>query len=65
MPKKKPAKRRNRKPKFTAEELQLAAEGKIRLPKREVGLRELLRIPTYTLKKNTAVEALLSDREGH
>ena len=59
---KKKIKRRNRKPKFTPEELQLAAQGKMRLPKRELNLDEILKIPTGRVKGNQAVEALLADR---
>jgi len=47
----------------TEEELLLAAQGKMRLPKEKPSLRQLLRVPTGTVKGNKAVQALLVDRE--
>jgi prevent-host-death family protein len=46
----------------TEEELKLAAEGKIRLPKAKVSLSQLLKIPTGTVSDNEAVEALVAER---
>lgn len=53
---------------FTAEdtneeELLLVAQGKMRLPKEKVDLKQLLKIPTAKVKGNKAVEALLADRD--
>jgi hypothetical protein len=57
MPKRKPAKRR--KPtKVSEEEMNLVAAGKMRLPKAEISLK----IRTGKVRGNTAVEALLADR---
>ena len=63
MRRKKQTKRRARKRRFTAEELQLAAEGKMRLPKRDIGVDEIFKIPTGRVHGNAAVEALLADRD--
>lgn len=48
----------------TEEELQLVAEGKMRLPRGKVDLDEIFKIPTGRVKGNKAIEALLADREG-
>ncbi|HKV25491.1 MAG TPA: type II toxin-antitoxin system prevent-host-death family antitoxin [Candidatus Acidoferrum sp.] len=48
----------------TEEELELVAEGKMRLPKARIDLDEIFKIPTGRVKGNRAVEALLADREG-
>jgi prevent-host-death family protein len=45
------------------EELLLVAAGKMRLPKAEVKLAELARIPTGTVGGNEAIGALVEDRE--
>ena len=45
------------------EELLLVAAGKMRLPKAEVKLAELARIPTGTVAGNEAIGALVEDRE--
>jgi antitoxin (DNA-binding transcriptional repressor) of toxin-antitoxin stability system len=45
------------------EELLLVAAGKMRLPKAEVKLAELARIPTGTVASNEAIAALVGDRE--
>lgn len=46
------------------EELNLVAEGKMRLPKTKLDLDQLFKMPTARVKGNRAVEALLADREG-
>ena len=45
------------------EELLLVAQGKMRLPKVKLSLKQLLKIPTATVAGNKAIEALLADRE--
>jgi len=45
------------------EELLLVAAGKMRLPKAEVKLAELTRIPTGTVAGNEAIGALVEDRD--
>jgi prevent-host-death family protein len=47
----------------TDEELLLVAAGKMRLPRRQVKLEELLKIPTGTVPGSEATQALLDDRE--
>jgi hypothetical protein len=44
--------------------MELVAAGKMRLPKAEVSLKQILKIRTGTVRGNLAVEALLEDREG-
>lgn len=63
MPKRKPAKR-GRRTKISAEEMELVAAGKLRLPKAEVNLKQILKIRTGRVRGNLAIEALLADREG-
>jgi antitoxin (DNA-binding transcriptional repressor) of toxin-antitoxin stability system len=48
----------------TEEELELVAEGKMRLPKIKIGIEDILKIPTARVKGNKAVAALLADRES-
>ncbi len=45
------------------EELLLVAAGKMRLPKNDVEVDELLRIPTGRVSHREATQALLDDRE--
>jgi prevent-host-death family protein len=47
----------------TEQELLLVAEGKMRLPKAELDMKRLWRIPTGKVKGNKAIDALLADRE--
>jgi prevent-host-death family protein len=47
----------------TDQELLLVAEGKMRLPKVELDMKRLWRIPTGKVKGNKAIDALLADRE--
>lgn len=47
----------------TDEELLLVATGKMRLPRRQVKLEELLKIPTGTVPGSEATQALLDERE--
>jgi prevent-host-death family protein len=45
------------------EELILVAAGKMRLPKTRLDLRKLWEIPTGTVQGNSAIQAVLDDRE--
>jgi prevent-host-death family protein len=45
------------------QELGLVAAGKLRLPKVRLDVKELLRIPTGSVKGNRAMQAVLTDRE--
>ncbi len=45
------------------QELVLVAEGKLRLPKMRLNVKELLKIPTGRVKGNKAMQAVLVDRE--
>jgi prevent-host-death family protein len=47
----------------TEDELRLVAEGKMRLPKIHLSLKELSKIPTGRMRGNRATQALLADRE--
>lgn len=47
----------------TDEDMELVAAGKMRLPKAKVSLRQILKIPTGTVRGNRAVEVLLTDRD--
>jgi len=64
MPKRKRRAKRRKRTKASAEEMELVAAGKMRLPKAEVSLKQILKIRTGTVRGNLAVEALLEDREG-
>jgi len=44
-------------------ERSLVAAGKMRLPTEPLDVKQLLKIPTGTVKGNKAVQTLLSDRE--
>lgn len=46
-----------------AQELQLVAAGKLRLPTVRLDLKGLLKIPTGKVKGSKAVQAILADRE--
>lgn len=46
------------------QELELVAAGKLRLPKVQLDVRELLKIPTGTVKGNKAIQAITTEREG-
>jgi len=46
------------------QELVLVAAGKLRLPKVQLSVKELLKIPTGSVKGNKAIRAILADREG-
>jgi hypothetical protein len=61
MPKRKRRAKRRKRTKASAEEMELVAAGKMRLPKAEVSLKQILKI--RTVRGNLAVEALLEDRE--
>jgi hypothetical protein len=45
------------------QELALVAAGKLRLPKVQLDVKELLRIPTGSVRGNKAMQAVLADRE--
>src|SRR5438034_1201253 len=45
------------------QELVLVAAGKLRLPKVRLNVKELLKIPTGSVKGNKAMQAILADRE--
>jgi prevent-host-death family protein len=46
-----------------AQELQLAAAGKLRLPSAPLSLKHLSKIPTGTVRGRKAVQALLAERD--
>jgi antitoxin (DNA-binding transcriptional repressor) of toxin-antitoxin stability system len=46
-----------------AQELKLVAAGKLRLPKVQLDVRELVKIPTGTVKGNRAIQAITAERE--
>ncbi|MFZ3244329.1 MAG: type II toxin-antitoxin system Phd/YefM family antitoxin [Candidatus Acidiferrales bacterium] len=46
-----------------AQELTLVATGKLRLPRVRLDLRELLRVPTGTVKGNKAIQAITAERQ--
>jgi antitoxin (DNA-binding transcriptional repressor) of toxin-antitoxin stability system len=46
-----------------AQELQLVAAGKLRLPKVHLNVKELLKVPTGTVKGNRAIRAITAERE--
>jgi prevent-host-death family protein len=48
----------------TDEELELVAQGRMRLPKAKIDIDEIFKMPTGRVKGNRAIEALLADREG-
>jgi prevent-host-death family protein len=45
------------------QELVLVAAGKLRLPKVRLNVKELLKIPTGSVKGSKAMQAILADRE--
>jgi prevent-host-death family protein len=45
------------------QELVLVAAGKLRLPKVRLDVKELLKIPTGSVRGNKAIQAVLADRE--
>jgi antitoxin (DNA-binding transcriptional repressor) of toxin-antitoxin stability system len=45
------------------EELKLVAAGKLRLPAVKLNLKQLLKVPTATVKGNKAIRAVLADRD--
>jgi antitoxin (DNA-binding transcriptional repressor) of toxin-antitoxin stability system len=45
------------------EDLKLVAAGKLRLPKSKLDVKRLLQIPTGSVSRNKAVQALLADRD--
>lgn len=46
-----------------AQELKLAAAGKLRLPTVQLDVREFLEVPTGTVKGNKAIQAIIAERE--
>jgi len=46
-----------------AQELQLVAEGKLRLPKVRLDVKELLKVPTGAVRGNKAIQTILAERE--
>jgi antitoxin (DNA-binding transcriptional repressor) of toxin-antitoxin stability system len=46
-----------------AQELKLVAAGKLRLPKMQLDVKELLKLPTGTVKGNKAIQAIVAERE--
>jgi antitoxin (DNA-binding transcriptional repressor) of toxin-antitoxin stability system len=46
-----------------AQELKLVAAGKLRLPQVQLDVRELVKIPTGTVKGNRAIQAITAERE--
>lgn len=46
-----------------AQELKLVAAGKLRLPKVPLDVKELLRVPTGTVRGNRAIRAVTAERE--
>jgi len=47
----------------TEEELQLVAEGKLRLPERTLDVDELFKIPTGRVRGSAAIQAVLDERD--
>lgn len=47
-----------------AQELKLVAAGKLRLPEVQLDVRELMKIPTGTVKGNKAIQAITTERES-
>ena len=45
------------------QELKLVAAGKLRLPETRLDIKQLLKIPTGSVAKNKAIQALVADRE--
>jgi len=46
-----------------AQELKLVAAGKLRLPTLQLDVKKLFKIPTGTVKGNTAIRAITAERE--
>ncbi len=46
-----------------AQELKLVAAGKLRLPKMQLDVRELLKVRTGTVRGNKAIQAIIAERE--
>ena len=46
-----------------AQELKLVAAGKLRLPTVQLDVKELLEVPTGTVKGNRAIQAIIAERE--
>ena len=46
-----------------AQELKLVAAGKLRLPKMQLDVKALLKLPTGTVKGNKAIQAIVAERE--
>ena len=46
------------------QELTLVAAGKLRLPKAQLDVKKLLKIPTGTVQGNKAIQAIVAEREG-
>jgi len=46
-----------------AQELQLVAAGKLRLPQVQLNVKELLKIPTGRVKGNKAIQTITAERE--
>jgi len=45
------------------QELKLVAAGRLRLPTVELDVKQLLKVPTGTVKGNKAIRAILAERE--
>jgi antitoxin (DNA-binding transcriptional repressor) of toxin-antitoxin stability system len=45
------------------QELKLVAAGKLRLPKMQLDVKELLKVRTGTVKGNKAIQAIMAERE--
>jgi antitoxin (DNA-binding transcriptional repressor) of toxin-antitoxin stability system len=45
------------------QELKLVAAGKLRLPKVVLDIKELLKVPTGTVRGNKAIQAILAERD--
>lgn len=45
-----------------AQELKLVAAGKLRLPKSQLDVKELLKLPTGAVKGNRAIQAIVAER---
>jgi antitoxin (DNA-binding transcriptional repressor) of toxin-antitoxin stability system len=45
-----------------AQELKLVAAGKLRLPKAQIDVKQLLKLPTGTVKGNKAIQAIVAER---
>lgn len=45
------------------QELKLVAAGKLRLPKVQLDIKQLLKVPTGTVKGNKAIQAIVAERD--